>query len=193
MSDFHIDNILRTYNARTRAEHDSGLTWYDNAHALALELSPNDVWRGAGIIAAFSPLTPWNRNVILARTLVESNGTMTGGTLVNSINAASRIFAGEPTLEVLKGDKTRAFASAIADPRGNGMATIDRHAHDIAMGNSDYNDTTRKIGKRVFRELSDAYIDAAFWVGIGTAQMQAITWLTHRRVKGVWVRRDDAF
>lgn len=193
MSEIHMDNILRTYNARTREEHDAGMAWYDSAHALALELSPNDVWRGAGIIAAFSPLTPWNRNVILARTLVESNGTMTGGTLVNSINAASRIFHGEHTLDVLKGDKTRAFASAIADPSGSTIATIDRHAHDIAVGSSDFNDSTRKIGKRVFRELSDAYCDAAFWVGIGVCQMQAITWLTHRRVKGVWVRRDDAF
>ena len=193
MSDFHIDNILRTYNARTASEHADGLAWYDNAHALALELSPSDVWRGAGIIAAFSPLTPWNRNVSLARTLVESNGTMTGGTLVNSINAASRIFAGEHTLDVLKGDKTRAFASAIADPANSTMATIDRHAHDIAVGSSDFNDSTRLIGKRVFRELSAAYVDAAFWVGIGVCQMQAITWLTHRRIKDVWVRRDDAF
>lgn len=190
MADFHVDNILRTYNARTREEFDAGMTWYDDAHALALELSPNDVWRGAGIIASFSPLTPWNRNVELSRILVESNGMMTGGTLVNSINAASRIFHGEHTLDVLKGDKTRAFASAIADPINSTMATIDRHAFNVAMGTFDNNVS---IGKRVFRELSDAYVDAAFWVEIPVCSMQAITWLTHRRQKGVWQRRDDAF
>ena len=190
MSDFHIDNILATYARRTSDETRAGMSWYDDAHALALSLSPDDVWRGAGVIAAFSPLTPWNRNVELARIMFDSNGMMSGGTLVNSINAASRIFHGEPTLDVLKGDKTRAFASAIADPAGSTMATIDRHAFNVAMGTFDNNVS---IGKRAFRECSAAYVDAAFWCDIPVCAMQAITWLTHRRQKGVWQRRDDAF
>lgn len=190
MTDYVL-NILNRYMSATPDEYDKGLTWYDDAHALALELTPGDPWKGAGILAAFSPLTPWNRNVELARTLVESNGVMTGGTLVNSINAASRIYSGEHTLEVLKGDKTRAFASAIASPSTSTIATIDRHAHDIAIGSYAFNDSTRKIGKRVFRDMSDAYVIAADYAGIGVSQLQAITWLAHRRVKGVWQRRDD--
>lgn len=185
-------NIINRYLSATDDEYVKGMSWYDDAHALALTLTPNDVWKGAGIIAAFSPLTPWNRNIELARTLVESNGTMTGGTLTNSIRAAVDIFNGAHTLEVLKGDKTRAFASAIADPANCTIATIDRHAHDIAIGSHDFNDSTRKIGKRVFRDMSNAYCEAAEFAGIGAPQMQAITWLAHRRVKGVWQRRDDA-
>lgn len=180
----HIDNILRTYVQRTPTEHVAGMEWYNNTRELALELSPNDVWRGAGIISAFSPNTKWEQNVILARRLVENEGIMIGGTLSNSINAATRIYNGEHPLEVFKGDKTRAFASAIADPAGSTIATIDRHAFDIAMG-AIHTDSTRKIGKRVFRELSSAYVDAANWCEIGVAQMQAITWLTWRRLKGI--------
>lgn len=185
-----MDNILRTYAARTPTEHMAGLTWYDNAHSLALELSPSDPWRGAGVIAAFSPLTPWNRNVELARAMFESRGTLSTGTLSNSLSAARRIHNGEPTLEVLKGDKTRAFASAIADPINSTMATIDRHAFNVAMGTFDNNVS---IGRRAFRDCSAAYVDAAFWCDIPVCAMQAITWLTHRRQKGVWQRRDDAF
>ena len=184
MTNSPVDNILSTFNARTRTEHDAGMAWYDSANALALDLTPNDVWKGAGILASFSPLTPWNRNVILARAMVDSNGTMDSGTLKTSLNAARRIYLGEHTLDVLKGDKTRAFASAIANPSGSTIATIDRHAYDIAMG-AYHTDDTRKIGKRVFRELSAAYVDAANWCEIGVAQMQAITWVTHRRIKGI--------
>jgi hypothetical protein len=136
------------------------------------------------VLSSFSPLTPWDRNVYLARTLFENNGVMTGGTLPGSIKNAIRIYNGEHTLDVLKGDKTRAFASAIADPAGSTIATIDRHAYDIAMG-AYHTDDTRKIGKRVFRELSDAYVKAAELSGNSVAQMQAITWVTHRRIKGI--------
>lgn len=179
-----VMNILAMYLRATDAEVASGMSWYDDAHALALDLTGGDAWKGAGVIAAFSPLTPWDRNVFLARTLFENGGVMEGGTLKNSINAAVRIYNGEHTLDVLRGDKVRAFASAIADPANSTIATIDRHAYDIAMG-AYHTDDTRKIGKRVFRELSDAYCEAAELAGISVAQMQAITWVAHRRIKGI--------
>ena len=181
----YTTNIMHVFLNATADQINAGMTWYDEAHSFALELSPNDPWRGAGVIAAFSPLTPWSRNVELARKQF-TDGKLDGGTLTNSINAAQRIFDGEHTLDVLKGDKTRAFASAIADPANSTIATIDRHAYDIAMG-AIHTDDTRKIGKRVFRTLSDAYCDAADMAGIGVAQMQAITWVAHRVVKGVKV------
>lgn len=190
MTDYTL-NIVSMFLRATDTEYSEGMTWYADRNAFAHILTPGDVWKGAGIIAAFSPLTPWNRNVELATAFVESDGTMTRGTLGNSLRAAFRIYNGEHTLEVLKGDKTRAFASAIADPSHN-VATIDRHAHDIAVGSFDFNDKSRKIGKRLFKELSDAYCEAADYAGIAPAQMQAITWLAGRRVKGVWQRLYDA-
>lgn len=180
----HIDNILSVYSRATPAEREEGMTWYDRQHALALELCPDDVWKGAGIIAAFSPNTHWNHNVVLAKRFVDSDGTMDSGTIRRHIAWAREIYNGAHPLDVFKGDKTRAFASAIADPSNSTIATIDRHAHDIAMGRV-YVESERKIGKRVFRELSDAYVDAAFWCDIGVAQMQAITWVAWRYRIGV--------
>ena len=182
--DFTVTNIVYWFLAAREDEIAAGMEWYREAHALALELSPGDVWRGAGVIAAFSPLTPWTQNVILARRLFENGGTLDGGTMGNSIRAAERIYAGEHTLDVLKGDKTRAFASAIADPDGSTIATIDRHAYNIAKGELDPNP---KVGKRVFRALSDAYVEAAELCGTSVAQIQAITWVAFRRHKGVKV------
>ena len=53
-------NILRTYRQATDAQRHEGMTWYDEAHNLAASLD-SDVDRAAGIIAALSPQTPWNR------------------------------------------------------------------------------------------------------------------------------------
>lgn len=178
----YVLNILSTYLRATDDETRQGMTWYDNQHALALELCPDDVWKGAGIIAAFSPNTHWNHNLILAKRFVASDGTMTSGTIGRHIGWARDIYAGAHPLDVFKGDKTRAFASAIADPAGSTIATIDRHAHDIAMG---VVMPKRNIGKRLFADMANAYSEVATMAGISVAQMQAITWVAWRYRIGV--------
>lgn len=177
------ENILRTYSLGTLAEIRAGAEWYNDAHALALQIANGDAWKGAGVIAAYSPLTPWNRNVELARDTFRS-GVARNDTLGTSYRAARRILSGEHALDVLKGDKTRAFASAIATNGISDIATIDRHAFDIAKGEI-HTDTTRNIGKRIYREIAGAYTIAANETGFSVAQIQAITWVIHRRVKGI--------
>jgi hypothetical protein len=172
------ENILSVFLSASDASYREGLAWYDETNALAREIAGGDVWKGAGVIAAFSPVCPWPRNVMLARNAF-ATGVATGHTTM-FCGMAQRIMDGEPTLSVLKGDKTRAFASAIADPSGSMIATIDRHAHDIAMGRV-HSDKERKIGKRVFRVLSDAYVDVADITDHSVAQVQAITWVSWRK------------
>jgi len=181
MHDFYCANIMRTYRDATDAEHAGGMTWYDDAHALALELSPTDVWRGAGVIAALSPLKSWALNVRIARNAF-ATGTATGN--IGSHNRiAQMILDGAHPLDVMRGDKTRAFTAAIASPSTSTIATIDRHAHDVAMGEV-FTDATRKIGKRVFRAMSDAYVECAEYADISVPQMQAIVWVVWRYRKG---------
>lgn len=181
MSNRYVRNILFTLDLAIPAEIEAGMSWYDDAHTLALELSPADAWRGAGVIAAFSPQRSWSHNVATARNAFLT-GIATGHT--GTMNSqAQRILDGEFALDVLKGDKVRAFASAIADPANSTIATIDRHAHDVAMGRV-FSDKERKIGKVLFRELSAAYVEAAMWAEMSVAQLQAVTWVTHKRMKG---------
>lgn len=173
-------NVLNTYIAASDDEVTAGMTWYDDANALALELSPDNVWRGAGVIAAFSPRVKWDQNIVLARRAFK-NGVASGHT--NAMcNIANRILNGEHPLDVMKGEKTRAFTAAIADPANSTIATIDRHAYNIATGESV---SEPKIGKRLYRELAAAYTDAANYVGISTPQIQAITWVKYRNDKGI--------
>lgn len=172
----HAENIIACYESGTIAQIRTGATWYDDAHALALSLSPGNVWRGAGVIAALSPITPWERNVFLAEYTFANNG-ISSGTLGQSCRNANRIFAGEHPLDVLNGDKVRAFCSAIADPHHSTIATIDRHAHDIAMGRVFSDKERGKITKKQYRAFSEAYSIAAGILGFSVAQTQAITWV----------------
>lgn len=174
----HVLNIMSVFTAASDVSYREGLSWYDNANALAQEIAGGDAWKGAGVIAAFSPVCPWDRNVALARNAF-ATGVASGHTAL-FCGFAQRIMDGEHPLDVLKGDKTRAFASAIADPAGSMIATIDRHAHDIAMGRV-HRDRERKIGKPLFRTLSDAYVEVAEMSDHSVAQVQAITWVSWRK------------
>jgi|SRR6478735_5705048 len=180
--DTYCYNIMSVYRRATADEIAGGMDWYERANALALELSPGDAWRGAGVLAAFSPMRQWPVNVKHARDCF-ATGTASGHTgTMNRI--AQRIYDGEHALDVLNGDKTRAFCAAIADPFGSTIATIDRHAHDVAAGRV-FSDSERKIGKRVFRAMSAAYVECADYLGVSVAQVQAITWVVWRREKGL--------
>lgn len=176
----HVDNIIYVYLNATDSEITEGMEWYSNAFSLATALSPDNVWRGAGVISAFSPICPWWRNKQLAINTFET-GIATGHTTMFN-TFAQRIYDGEHPLMVLKGPKQRAFCAAIATNGQTDIATIDRHAYDIAMGMVN---TKRNITKNVFHQLSNAYSEAALLAGISTAQMQAITWVAWRNRKGV--------
>jgi len=182
-------NIMHVFLNATADDIHAGMHWYDEAHNLAAVLSPGDVWRGAGVISAYSPLTPWWRNKELAIDSLTS-GVARPDSLGNSVRAAQRILDGEPVMEVLRGDKTRAFAYAIAEPENASIATIDCHAHDIAMGKV-FPGKGRKIGKRLYRDMAEAYSDCADMTGFSTAQIQAITWVAWRNWRGG--RRANSF
>lgn len=179
----YAENVVAVFDRATAAERSEGMTWYNDAHNLAVSLSPGDPWRGAGVIACYSPLTPWWRNVELATDSLRT-GVARRDFLPAMVTAAQRIIDGEHTLDVLGGPKTRAFASAIATDGMSDVATIDRHAHDIAMGRV-FSDKERRIGKRLFRTMSMHYCQAALEVGVSTAQIQAVTWVRWRNEKGV--------
>lgn len=176
-------NILKVYRRATDADIEAGMTWYNSAHNLAHVLGRGDVWKGAGLISAFSPLTPWWRNVELA-TDSAFTGKARTDTLGNSARAAQRILDGEHPLDVLKGDKTRAFAENIALNGVSDNVTIDVHAFSIAMGEP-IPSSKLKMGKRVYRELQTAYRNAAKREGKAPTQMQAITWIAWRRERGI--------
>lgn len=173
-------NIVDVYLRATDDDISEGVNWYTEANAFAREWANGDVWKGAGVIAAYSPLTPWYRNMQLARDSLTWGGARTDS-LGNSVRAAQRIIEGEHPLDVLKGLKTRAFASAIATAGDTDLVTVDSHAFSIAIGKKTPVKKA-KIGVRVYREISAAYVDVADMTGYSPAIIQAITWVAWRNL-----------
>lgn len=173
-------HILETYFSATREEIAAGKSWYDDARNFAAILAdstrrPTRV--AAGVIAALSPLTSWNRNKELA-TRALSNGEASGA-LGNSVRNANRILAGEDPDDVLKSDKVRNFYHSIMGDRG--AVTIDRHSWEVYEGKR-YADKDRpKVTPKRYREAAEAYREAAHVLALEPSELQAITWLTWRR------------
>lgn len=176
----YTTNIVDVYLKATESDIAEGIAWYTEAHNLALEWANGDVWKGAGVIAAYSPLTPWYRNKQLAETSLFWGGARTDS-LGNSVKAAQRIIEGEHPLDVFKGPKTRAFAAAIATNGQTDLVTIDSHAYSIAIGEK-VSVKQAKIGARLYREISAAYLDVADMTGYTGPVIQAITWVAWRNL-----------
>lgn len=176
------DHILETYFAAAREEIAAGREWYEDANRLAHTLTGHrpDVTpaMAAGVIAALSPLTPWERNKELAlRAVVDGHAS---GTLSNSVRAADRILAGEDPLDVLKSDKVRNFYLCIMGDVD--AVCIDRHAWEVFEGKR-YADKDRpKVTTKRYREAAQAYREAAHVLALQPAELQAITWLVWRRI-----------
>jgi len=191
-----VANVLAVYNGATADNVRWGLMWYPAAHSAALRMGggrAHHLIRNAGIIAALSPMNGWNNNLRKAAQVVSLRGRITvekgkpnGIGLGNNVAKAIAIYNGADPLDVLNGDKVRAFYRTIVDPTGDIDPVIDRHAFDIAVGEKT-DDKRRGIlsHKGVYHEFAAVYREAARIAGIGSAQMQAITWVQWRESLGI--------
>lgn len=182
--------ILDVYRQATLQELQDGLDWYRDAHAIAVALDPERPHAAAGVLAALSPMQSWGRNVNLAARAY-ADGRASGG-LFRNCAKADQIMAGAEPLDVLGGDKVCNFYKAIANPADGSAVVIDRHAFDIAVGRIT-NDKSRAALSRkgVYDAFARAYVRAAKTISAETgldmspSALQAVTWCTWRRLKGL--------
>lgn len=167
-------NILCTYEQATDSERHTGERWYRNANTWCRR---NDVL--PGVLAAFSPMTRWETNKQRARDF-----TRTGKTegFAEQIAKADAIRKGDDPRAVLGGRKVRSFHYNIAFPRRAGAVTIDRHAWAVATGNENPR-ALERLG--VYETVAAAYRATAriMTEDLLPHELQAITWLAHRRLK----------
>jgi hypothetical protein len=180
------DHILQVWEQATDTEITAGAEWYPRAHKLAGEIfgCPST---GAGVIAALSPQCAWQRNITLAREAARGKR----GSYVTASNwaKAQRIMGGEHWTTVLgpRGPKVRAFAATIEDPWDALPVVIDRHAFDVAIGRPTSDSARQVVLSRVgvYDLFAATYRLAADLVGESPATVQATTWTTWRRLKGL--------
>jgi hypothetical protein len=171
-------NILVTLGRAKPEHYREGIDWYQHAHTLARVLAGLhgiSIEQAAGVLAALSPQLSWPRNVAYAEQFLATGDAPVLG---RSKRSAARILQGEPPLSVLQGPKVRAFFANIADPDGTDAVTVDRHAHDVAVGQR-FGDARRPLLGRQggYDLLAAAFRLAAAKVGLQPSAVQAITWL----------------
>jgi hypothetical protein len=192
MFDTYVDNLVRTFNQATGDQIKRGLDWYPRATRLAEDVARlTGTTRDsiAGVIAALSPRCTWEFQERFTLGYVEHylmNGDPLAaphpGTNTNK-RKAGRILDGLDPLDVLGGEKVRAFYLNISK-RNNNVPTLDIWAVRAALGEPTMN-TARYMHltrgkKRV--DMVAAYMTAADECGIRVDNFQAICWVAYREM-----------
>ena len=177
----YVQNIIATWEAAGQSEDDvyDGMSWYPTAHDLAEMIGHGDARQGAGIIAALSANCAWDRNVTLAQHASEGD---VGGHTTSVLAKVTAILGGMDPADVLpEGRKTMHFFRNILDPTDPVPVTIDRHAHDIAVGER-YGERDRGLKSlKRYAILAAAYREAARRLDQVPSVVQAVTWVHWRK------------
>lgn len=180
-------NILRTYHQASADEMQSGMTWYRSANEEADRLSVENnltVAQTSAIIAAVSPGLRWERNVECAERIIKRESLKgLGVRWYDGVRKAKRVLKGHNPLEVLKGNKVRAFYACIANPSTTiGSVCIDGHAYAIWCGKRITLDDVPPLNDRLYNRIAGDYVEVARQLSIAPCQLQAVTWQTWRRI-----------
>ena len=190
----HIQALLDLASAGEQSE---GLTWYRRANVAAARLADQyeiGIETAAGVIAALSPRNKWERNLVDAENLIaafvaagpeacEEVKVCTFG--ANKKKAIDILIwqAGEAVAtEILSGPKLIEFFSCII---GRDDVCIDGHAYSIWFGDRVTLAKVPSIGKKLREEIKKDYLAVAKKNNLKGYEVQAITWVAHRRIHGV--------
>ena len=198
MGNKNIQNIKAIHALASAGEIADGKAWYGVAKSVAIVLAEQygvTAAQAVGVLAALSPRNKWSRNIIDAEQLiaayVAAGSDQARLTKVCTFGAnkekAIKILESNaetiPTvLDILSGPKLREFASCIA---GLDDVCIDGHAWCIWQGSRVTLADVPSIGVKLRREIKADYAQAAADLGLRPFELQAITWVTWRRIHGV--------
>ena len=201
MSD--ISNILATFYAATPVDIQEGTVWYTNAHEICKGLSDKyklPLSTVVGVVSALSPNNKWHRNILDAENLIRAycmgfdypKVCTFGGNKDKAVTILEcEIDSSENICAILKGNKTIAFFRGILTNGQCDEITVDGHAFNIWRGLYTSLNDVPAISNKLYRQVSDAYRDAAVAISNQTqsdwsaSQIQAITWVCWRRQNGV--------
>lgn len=186
--DQYVANITAVYDMASADDIEDGRSWYARASAFCETLAENydrtlaDV---AGIMSALSPATSFEQNVIDTVNVLAGNDHETVSTYGPQYAKALDIRDSSVDPATVMGEnKTHAFWLNIVNPSTSGRVTVDRHSARVAV---DLNMTADESYFYIntpakYTVLESAYKLAAKRLDILPHVLQAITWITYRRV-----------
>jgi hypothetical protein len=172
-ADTYSDTVATFANYIMRAsvsQIEAAAVWYHDAHGFALDIADImsiPVENAASIISAFSPRQSWALNIRNAYAFARGEDVRC---LTNNLTMAAN--AVEFGFDALKGQKTNAFARAIA---GDVTAVV----IDVWMCRA-ANLGTDSPNKTQYAMLADAVRDAADLFGLSPRTAQALIWIIVR-------------
>lgn len=190
----HIQALLDLASAGEQSE---GLTWYQRANFAAVRLADQyeiQIETAAGVIAALSPRNKWDRNLIDAENLIaayvaagyeaceEVKVCTFGANKKKAMDILLFSATGDLVMEILSGPKLIEFFSCII---GEDDVCIDGHAYSIWFGDRVTLAKVPSIGKKLREEIKKDYLAVAKKNNLKGYEVQAITWVAHRRIHGV--------
>lgn len=167
-------NLRSVYRRGTDSQIHAGLNWYREEQTDVATLAeqyghtPEQV---AAAMAHMSPKTPWARNKVMCRELLETGSTR--GMSGNIARAKSALESDTP-IDDMRGPKTTSFAKNLVGRYET--VTVDVWAYRAACPSGD----VEKMGIREYRLIESAYVATAKHFGISPAQFQAIIWVIVR-------------
>jgi hypothetical protein len=189
-------NIDKVFKQATKKEVNHGLSWYRDAlkacqgMADTYELPLHIV---VGVCAALSPTNRWERNLIDTNNMLAC--FVEGGyaedcapcTYKTMRDKAWDILQTNPhniddTVFILRGPKITDFFYCIM---GQDVCVIDGHAWCIANADRRTMQDVHNIGKKLRKDLQQAYSKAGKKHGMTAFEMQAATWVAWKRMHNV--------
>ena len=195
--------IVAKFTLATSQEVQLGVDWYPSALDIANRIAVKynvSAETAAGVIAALSPNNRWERNIIDAEAIIKCWAA--GGTRTDMLNvkvctygkmkakAVDILTRDIPIVEILNGKKLIEFFNCITNPALNDVC-IDGHAYSVWFGQRLTMKEVPAIGKKLRSQIKTDYRDATSFINeeLGTfyppATIQAITWVTHKRIHNV--------
>ena len=202
--------IVAKFTLATSQEVQLGCDWYPSAYKIAVRMAgkyrvPTET--AAGVIAALSPNNRWERNIVDAEAMLKCYAA--GGTRSDMLNvkvctygkmkakAVDILTRFEPNIEdwqdittILKGKKIVEFFNCITNPKLNDVC-IDGHAYSVWFGQRLTMKEVPPIGVKLRAQIKTDYRDATAFINeelhasFTAADIQAITWVTHKRIHNV--------
>lgn len=191
----YVKNIKAVYLQSTGKEYLDGVQWYREAKKTGQEIADKNkvpLHIAVGVIAALSPTNKWERNIIDADRLMyhfmiggymEDVNVSTYNTMkLKAWTILNTMGDYEETATILNGPKITDFYRCIM---GENVCVIDGHAWCIANNDRRILQEVPNIGKKLRVAMQEAYREAGSLDGLTAYEMQAITWLTWKRIHNV--------
>jgi len=187
----------------SQADLAAGIEWYARAERLGHRLSHQygcTFEQAVGVIAALSPNNRWARNCTDAESMIQAWAVGADPLTVRvctygamRAKAAAILALASPNREtiagILNGRKITAFFLSITG-RADAVC-VDGHAYAIWLGQRVPTTKTPALGVKLYADIARAYCvvakRSAALCGeqLTPAQVQAVTWVTYRRLMGV--------